>query len=108
MQNDELIPDFINDRLFNLFIEQLSKDFEMSGINIGFIDTLSSDYKQIVATIKSQLKQSSIEALLYRVDIGEAQLKNYCKINQLEFLDGASELIVKRILQKVIFRLKYK
>lgn len=108
MQKDELIPDFINARLFNMFVEQLRKDFEMSGINIGFIETLSSDYKQIVTTIKNQLKQSSIDALLYRVDINEAQLKNYCNINQLEFLDGASELIVKRILQKVIFRLKYR
>lgn len=108
MQNDELKTDLINTRLFNLFLEQLKKDFEMSGINIGFIDLLSNDYKQIVMTIKNQLKLSSIDVLLYRVDISESQLKNYCKVNELEFLDGASELIVKRILQKVIFRLKYK
>lgn len=108
MQNDEIIPEYINAKLFNLFVDQLRKDFEMSGLNTTFLDTLSSDFKQIVLSIKSQLKQSSIDALLYRVDISEVQLKNYCKVNQLEFLDGVSELIVKRILQKVIFRLKYK
>jgi hypothetical protein len=47
--------------------------------------------------------------LLYRIDISEAQLKRYLNENKNEsYFNVIAELIIKRVLQKVVIRQHYK
>jgi hypothetical protein len=47
--------------------------------------------------------------LLYRIDISEAQLKRYLNKNKDEsHFNVIAELIIKRVLQKVVIRQMYK
>lgn len=100
--------------LFALFKIQLKKDFESCGQNSQFIDALPSgfDYlREVIAMQIIDISKSSNNALmnlLYRIDINEKQIKNYANnTNDLTFENVIAELIIKRILQKVILKKHY-
>jgi hypothetical protein len=46
--------------------------------------------------------------LLYRIDISEAQLKRYLSELNEPYFSVIAELIIKRVLQKVVIRQYYK
>jgi ribosomal protein S15P/S13E len=101
--------------LFDAFKQQLAKDFQQSNFSSDFVATLEPDYAIIVEKIVHVLQHnenksdSNIMALLYRVDISEAQLKRYLNDAKNEhYYTVIAELIIKRVLQKVVIRQYYK
>ncbi len=106
MQKNELDNFLVNNKLFQLFVEQVKKDFEMAGI--AFNLTLIPNFDDIVNKLKDLLVKNKFEALLYRVDISEDQIKNYCLTKDIDIHTAISELIIKRELQKIVFKINYK
>jgi len=100
--------------LFDAFKAQLAKDFVQSNFSADFVEALEPDYVRIHVEIVKELQRSEKKAdadlmrLLYRVDISETQLKRYLdeQPNQNHLITIA-ELIIKRILQKVVIRRYY-
>jgi hypothetical protein len=100
--------------LFELFKTQLKKDFESSGLGGDFVDHLSSEFRELVRQIVTELNpvinsgSSLLSSLLYRIDISELQLKKYqLNNNKLAFDEVLAELIIKRVLQKIILRIRF-
>lgn len=112
------VPDIKNQlssqELFDTFKTQLQKDFKQSNSPDEFIESLRPNYTQILETIAKQLQHETIStstlmSLLYRIDISEAQLKRYLQENQNKnYFDVVAELIIKRVLQKVVIKRYYK
>lgn len=101
--------------LFEAFRLQLTKDFERSSLPTHFTQHLSSDFHSLVAQIAQELRQcdqrsgAHIARLLYNVDISEAQLNRYLRESQEEDRWVVmAQLVVKRLLQKVVIRHFYK
>lgn len=103
----------VQQNLFDLFKTQLKKDFSSCSLSVDFINDLPADLPHLKATIINELapllkNNSQLSALLYRIDISETQIKNYSDKNKtLGFEEILSELIIKRILQKVILKKKF-
>ena len=101
--------------LFQLFIAQLIKDFSSANFDSDFITHLKPDVQEIQFAIIDQLEKvekiskTKLRNLLYRIDISEKQILKLSK-NKTEnsFNEILSELIIKRVLQKVIFKEFYK
>jgi hypothetical protein len=98
-----------------MFLQQLKKDFQNSGIDVAFIDEFIQDYEFIHSSISHRLNHLlkngtfKLNELLYRIDISEIQISNLSrKKPQLTFEDLLAELIMKRILQKVVIKLVHK
>lgn len=100
--------------LFNAFKFQLAKDFVQSNYPADFVEALEPDYGRIHEKIVFELQRAEKRAdanlmtLLYRIDISEAQLKKYLgeQPNQ-NHLTTIADLIIKRVLQKVVIRKYY-
>lgn len=116
MQSLEQINDqFSSKDLFEAFKIQLAKDFGQSNFPIGFIHDLPSDFRHIQERIALELERSEKNAdattmtLLNRVDISETQLKQYLNGHtQDSQVMAIAELIIKRVLQKVVIKQYYK
>lgn len=101
--------------LFDAFKLQLVKDFQQSNFAADFIKDLELDYAQILEIIVLELQRSEKRAdsdvlqLLYRIDISESQLQRYLnKDSNKNHLMTIAELIIKRVLQKVVTKRLYK
>jgi len=101
--------------LFEAFKIQLAKDFEQSNFDRGFIKDLEPDYSSIHEKIVGELYRSEKKAdshlmqLLNRIDISEAQLRRYLSEHKNENrLSTIAELIIKRVLQKVVIKQHFK
>ena len=101
--------------LFDAFKKQLTKDFVQSNFPADFIEALEPDYANILEKIACELQRHekrtdfNLMSLLYRIDISEAQLKEYLNENRNEaYFNVIAELIIKRVLQKVVIRQFYK
>jgi hypothetical protein len=101
--------------LFGAFKTQLAKDFEQSEFFTDFIDALEPDYNNIYKKIINELQRkaaktdSHLMRLLNRIDISEVQLKKYLSENRNEDrFNVIAELIIKRVLQKVVIKQHYK
>jgi hypothetical protein len=101
--------------LFYAFKIQLAKDFEQSNFQADFIKSLEPDYTSIQEKLVNELQRSekrtdsNLMTLLYRIDISEAQLKKYLNEHSNEnHLTTIAELIIKRVLQKVVIKQYYK
>ncbi|MES2617290.1 MAG: hypothetical protein V4613_05395 [Bacteroidota bacterium] len=101
--------------LLDAFKMQLIKDFEQSNYPTSFIDELEPDYNKMLASIAFELQRnetksdSGIMQLLYRIDISEAQLKKALHTHiGVSYNNVLAELIIKRILQKVVIKQYYK
>ena len=105
----------IRSYLFDAFKIQLIRDFEKSNFPTDFVATLEPNYAVILEKITDELHRSekrlgfTIMQLLYRIDISEAQLRKYLneKGNENHFAVIA-ELIIKRVLQKVVTKQYYR
>jgi hypothetical protein len=111
MNEPEINNHLLKEDLFAAFKAQLKKDFEGAGFDGGFTADIPRDFIDLCGRLEKELQKaisrnaSSIPTLLYRVDLSERQVGSYgFKISDAQFLYSLSELIVKRILQKVIFR----
>ena len=98
--------------LFDLFKAQLKKDFEGAGLSGTFTDSLPDQFDQLKTSMMRQIEPlsqaSHLPSLLYRVDISEIQLKNYKQTSpHIPFEELVAELIIKRVLQKVILKKKF-
>ena len=115
----ENLPDLKNQLsskgLFDAFKLQLTRDFDRSNFPSDFVSSLEPDYQNIHDKIVRELERSEKKAdanvmnLLYRVDISEGQLKKYLNENKGEnHFNVIAELIIKRVLQKVVIKQHYK
>ena len=116
MQNLSSLKNQLSSKdLFDAFKTQLAKDFEESNFPADFAAALEPDFISIHEKITSELQRSgnnsdsNLLRLLYRIDISDAQLKKYFNRNKTESqLNVIAELIIKRVLQKVVLRQFYK
>lgn len=104
-----------SEELFEAFRQQLIRDFGRSGLSTKFAEGLTHHYQGLVAQIANELREcdqrsgTHISRLLYNVDISEAQLKKYLQeANDADHWVVMAELMVKRLLQKVVIRQHYK
>jgi hypothetical protein len=112
MEELDPVSNLSNVELFQLFKQQLKKDFEGAGIDAAFTDNLSSDFLELKNSLLKQLdsiiRNNTLAGLLYRVDINEFQIKKYTTSNShLDFDEVIAELIIKRILQKIILKKRF-
>lgn len=101
--------------LFAAFKMQLTKDFEQSNFPVDFVGGLEPNYGRILEKISSELQRNekrtgfTIMPLLYRIDISERQLKKYLTEYESEnHFSVIAELIIKRVLQKIVTKQYYK
>jgi thymidylate kinase len=116
MQNLPSIKNQLSSKdLFDAFKSQLVKDFEQSNFPTEFVEGLEPNYTRIHEKIMHELQRnenrsdSNVMQLLYRIDISESQLKK--SLNDLKGEDHfnvIAELIIKRVLQKVVVKQYYK
>ena len=116
MQNLITIKDQLSSKdLFAAFKMQLVKDFDQSNFPSAFVAELKPDYINIHEKIADELQHNekrtdfNLMQLLNRIDISEAQLKKYLKEKEHEsYFNAIAELIIKRVLQKVVIKKYYK
>ena len=102
------------EELIEKFKTQLLKDFEMSDA-LDYLEPITAfDYESIHHHITKALKNidakdfSKYQHLLYRIDISEKQLDAELKANSSgERYPILADLIIKRILQKIILKIQY-
>ncbi len=102
------------EELIEKFKIQLVKDFEMSDV-LDYLEPITVfDYESICHNVAKALKSidtrdfSKYQHLLYRIDISEKQLDAELKANSSgERYSILADLIIKRILQKVILKIQY-
>ncbi len=94
------------------FLQQLSKDFNDIGCGSFFQKlTVPLQYEELIYEINEALsvikKQGNYlhQQLLYRVDISEKQIAQISLLDNKQ--DALAELIIKRILQKVILKIQF-
>lgn len=116
MQNLPNIKNQLSSKsLFDAFKNQLVKDFEQSNFSADFVAALEPNYNSIHEKIALELQHNekrtgvNIMQLLNRIDISEAQLKRYLdEYKNKNHFNVYAELIIKRVLQKVVIKQHYK
>ena len=77
MEEPAVVSSLLKEDLFRLFKEQMKKDFEGSGNNADFADSLPQQYDNLKSALVKQItalstnRSSSLHAFLYRIDISE-------------------------------------
>lgn len=113
MEELEIRAYLINEDLFSLFKKQLKKDFETSGVEAGFADNLLPEWfslKEVIGRALKPVMKSGLQLapLLYRIDINEGEIQHYQAMkSDLSPEEIMAELIIKRILQKVVLKKKF-
>ena len=112
MNDLEINSSLVKENIFELFRLQLKKDFEGAGINADFTEKLPNELRLLKNYLLQfmqpvMMKPAVFASLLYRIDISEKQLSNYTGNSSLSFEEQVVELIIKRILQKVIIKKSY-
>jgi hypothetical protein len=98
---------------FDKFKAQVRKDYELAGVSqhLPFLEThsleeLLESFHQSVLTLETG---NSLKNLLYRIDLTEAQIKQAAQKQPTVPLQPLlAELMIKRILQKVVLKELYK
>lgn len=107
----ELLKAVKNDNLLIMLIEQLNKDFQLSGIfkvfdiNTSF-DKLNEKLAEILINL-IQFKYDDYLNLIYRVDISEKELATIKNNNLVAVGNQIAFLILKREFQKVWLKQNY-
>ena len=111
MKETDVTTYLVQENLFDLFKAQLRKDFEGAGASSDYAENLPTEFKELRGILVYELKKISsysttlISSLLYRIDISESQIHTYgLKNPTLDFEQTLAELIIKRVLQKVILK----
>lgn len=100
--------------LFEKFKTQLHRDFELCGyadespkLNSNNLEHVFQEVLKSVMVIEKK-DSTSLQNLLYRIDVTELQIKKEVANHpEKNFQQILAELIVKRILQKVILKEQY-
>lgn len=99
--------------ILDLFMKQLVKDFQGAGLPAA-LELSSAEPAAIRHSVKRAVEmisrggQDPLQRLLYRIDISEAQLVRYKNSNpERGFEEVVSELIIMRVLQKVILKKRF-
>lgn len=97
--------------LFEKFKTQLHRDFELCGFADEAPKIVSNNlehvFQEVLKSVMNIEKKdsASLQNLLYRIDVTELQIKKEASSHpEKNFQQILSELIVKRILQKVILK----
>lgn len=113
-----MIPDVLHSLekpdLFEKFKIQLNRDFELCGFLEYAPQIQSNDlnhiYEEVLKSITQLERKDSggLMNLLYRIDLTELQIKQAIKKEPEKAMQHImAELIIKRILQKVILKQMY-
>ena len=106
------IRDLEKPSLFDKFKTQTYKDYELSGL----LDYLPAMTDHHFISLKNAFFQSilkielshALKNLLYRIDLTESQINNACASNPgMPLQEVLAELMIKRILQKVVLKELY-
>ena len=95
--------------LFQKFKTQVHKDFELAGV-VEYLPNLDSNNldqlkQEFLNSILKLEISNALKNLLYRIDITELQIKQAAQKNQQFALQVVlAELMIKRILQKVVLK----
>ena len=98
--------------LFEKFKAQTYKDFELAGV-LEYLPNLESCKLELLQNkfFKSIVKfeiTNALKILLYRIDITELQIKQASqKAQEVPLQEILAELMIKRILQKVVLKELY-
>ncbi len=98
--------------LFEKFKIQVYKDFELAGV-LDYMPVIDSNSltelkDKFFASILKLEMSNALKILLYRIDITELQIKQACQKNSETPLQQVlAELMIKRILQKVVLKELY-
>jgi hypothetical protein len=113
-EGSDIAKHFINPDLLRQFIEQLQKDFNFSEpIQALNVDTLKPDevFPLVCAEVKRLMAKEygALQTTLYKIDISEQQLKKeFAAATGLDEAEVLAHLIMKRELQKIVYRNYYK
>jgi hypothetical protein len=109
-----LIQDLQKPDLFEKFKVQLSRDFELCGFADVAPKLVSNNLEHVFQEVLKSVMiiekkdSASLQNLLYRIDVTELQIKKEAaNHSDKNFQQILAELIVKRILQKVILKQQY-
>lgn len=111
-----MIPDILNSLekpgLFEKFKAQVHRDFELAGV-AEFLPVIGSNnlshLKEVFFDSVLKLEMgNALKNLLYRIDITELQIKQASqKAPETPLQQLLAELMIKRILQKVVLKEMY-
>lgn len=111
MEEKNLAPFLMNQKILQDLCLQLTKDLAVDGFEVHIPFPLSAAfeqlYQQLFPLIQSLEKENKakLNLILYRTDISEAQLHTRIKFEKgKSFAQLLTELIIKRELQKVVIR----
>jgi hypothetical protein len=93
-------------------IEQVRRDFNMSGLDFRNGENLPNDYKElfnsVLENLVDHLRSNQLNNLLYRIDIPESSIVKRAEASEkLEFEHILCGMIIERCLLKVLTREKY-
>jgi hypothetical protein len=97
--------------LMERFLLQLQKDFQLSALDSYLQISESVSPEEIHRVVAETLKEITIyssakfQDLIYRIDISDKDYVAAIRNNKDETFNLLAELIIKRILQKVILKL---
>ena len=111
-----MTPEILNNlekpNLFEKFKTQVYKDFELAGV-IEYLPVIESNHLDHLkesffnSIVKLEIS-NAMKNLLYRIDITEMQIKQASqKDPQIPIQQLLAELMIKRILQKVVLKEMY-
>lgn len=111
----DIIAGISRSDLFEKFKMQLQKDFEGAGLSGDFSQALIPDYDTLLQVLELEVEKvskssgSKLTGLLYRIDIGEHQIKKLSNEKKGSSINNViAELILKRELQKIVIKEHFK
>jgi hypothetical protein len=116
MKPDRDLAKYINRlEIIKQVAEQVIKDFDMFGLEVKFSGNPYEAYEELFDQLHPHLEKLLVSnqvkflGILYRIDLSEEQVQKAAKENMSEpFSAVVSDLILKRELQKVVWRNAYK
>lgn len=114
-KEEELVKSGLSrEALLVKFKEQLIRDFEMCNANSYLLEINETNYDSLHANLRQALERimsagsSVYQQLLYRIDVSEKQFADaLAHSGTVNHNDVLADLIIKRILQKVILKVIY-
>ena len=111
-----MIPDVLHNLekpdLFEKFKTQVYRDFELAGL-IDYLPIIESNHlehlkKAFFSSIIKLEISNALKNLLYRIDVTELQIKQAShKNSEMPLQEVLAELMIKRILQKIVLKELY-
>ncbi|WP_196885385.1 hypothetical protein [Aureivirga sp. CE67] len=101
------------ENLYEILVKQIIKDFQLVNVSISIENETSPEdlVKELYQTIHHLLihDYTNYLNLLYRIDVSEKELKNSSSSDSIDsFCKHICLLILKKEIQKIYFRKKYK